>query len=77
MDGDGPESAVAGKRDFSPCCRYSCCTNRSPQGGNMHKAVPVGKTSGQINDDSSLEREADVMGAKAATVQATDRRKKK
>lgn len=29
-----------------------------------------------INDDSSLEREADVMGAKAATVQAADKRKK-
>jgi hypothetical protein len=30
-----------------------------------------------INDNSSLEREADVMGAKAATVQAVDKRKKK
>ncbi|HET9184001.1 MAG TPA: DUF4157 domain-containing protein [Candidatus Angelobacter sp.] len=30
-----------------------------------------------INDDSRLEKEADVMGAKAATVQTMDKRKKK
>jgi len=42
------------------------------------RVQPTMQTKGvAINDDSGLEHEADVMGAKAATVQAVDKRKKK
>lgn len=42
------------------------------------RVKPTMQTKGvSINDDSGLEREADVMGAKAATVQAADKKKKK
>jgi hypothetical protein len=42
------------------------------------RVQPTMQTKGvAINDDSKLEHEADVMGAKAATVQAADKRQKK
>jgi hypothetical protein len=42
------------------------------------RVQPTTQTKGvAINDDSGLEHEADVMGAKAATVQAVDKQKKK
>jgi hypothetical protein len=42
------------------------------------RVKPTMQTKGvSINDDSGLEHEADVMGAKAATVQAADKKKKK